>query len=171
MNSFMYGKSVSNQRIKAWWSIPGKDCTKWWIDFFKDMRSTRLYCDDDYIEVECLKFCFVNILRDELHRAARLWNVHKIRPSTNVESPSGRPNVLFFLPEVSESRNYITDVDLDELELADERCCKRIPQSGCCEEFVQLAGIIMEEKDLEFPRTAEEAATLYVTTLEEIENI
>ena len=85
MNSFMYGKSV-NQRIEAWWGMLGKDCTKWWIDFFKDMRSNGLYCDDDCIEVECLKFCFMNILRDELHRAARLWNLHRIRPSTNVES-------------------------------------------------------------------------------------
>ena len=37
MNSFLYGKSVSNQRIEAWWGMLGKDCTKWWIDFFKDM--------------------------------------------------------------------------------------------------------------------------------------
>lgn len=29
----------------------------------------------------------------------------------------------------------------------------------------------MEEKDLQFPRTAEEAATLYVTLFEEIEKI
>ena len=61
------------------------DCTRWRIDFFKDMRSLALYCDDDYIEVECLNFCLMNILRDELRPAARLWNVHKIRPSTNVE--------------------------------------------------------------------------------------
>ena len=33
--SFIYGKSVSNQRIEAWWSILGKDCTRWWIDFSK----------------------------------------------------------------------------------------------------------------------------------------
>ena len=37
MNSFMHGKSVSNQRIEAWWSILDKDCIKWWIDFFKVM--------------------------------------------------------------------------------------------------------------------------------------
>jgi len=124
MNSFMYGKSVSNQRIEAWWSIlvKDRDCTKLWIlDVFKDMRSVRFYCDDDYIEEECLKFCFMNILRDELHR----------------ESPSGRSDVLFFLPEVSDTRTYITDVDLDELELAEERCCKQTQQSGCREEFVQ----------------------------------
>jgi len=113
----------------------------------------------------------MNVLRDELHRAARLWNLHRIRLSTNVESPSGRPDVLFFLPEVSNKRNFLTDVDLDELEIAEERCCYRTPHIGCCDEFAQLASIIMAEKDLQFPRTAEEAATLYVTLLEEIENI
>lgn len=37
MNSFMHGRSVSNQRIEAWWSILDEDCIKWWIDFFKVM--------------------------------------------------------------------------------------------------------------------------------------
>ena len=113
----MYGKSVSNQQIEAWWGMPGK-----------------------------------------LHRAARLWNLHRIRPSTNVESPCGRPDVLLFLPEVSNTRNYMEDIDFDELELAEERCCYRPSQSGCWEEFSQLAGIIMRENNLQFPRTAEEAA-------------
>ena len=53
------------------------------------MTNDGLFCDDDYIQEECLKLCFTNILRDELQRAARLWNAHRIRPSTNVESPSG----------------------------------------------------------------------------------
>jgi len=102
------------------------------------------------------------ILRDELNRTARQWNLHRIRPSTNLESPSGRPDVLFFLPEVSDTKNHM-DVDLDELELAEERCCYRPPQSGCLDEFTQLAEIIMREKSLQFPRTPEEATTLYVT--------
>ena len=62
------------------------------------MRSCGLYHDNDCIE-ECLKFCFMPILRDELHGAARLWNLHRILPPTNSKSPSGRPDVLFFLPE------------------------------------------------------------------------
>ena len=77
INSFMYGKSVSNQRIEAWWGILGKDCTRWWIDCFKEMRNYALFCDDDCIEVECLKFCFMNILRDELQTGSQI-----------VESPS-----------------------------------------------------------------------------------
>ena len=134
------------------------------------MRSDGLYCDDP-TEVECLKFCFMNILRDELQRAARLWNAHRIRPSTNLESHSGQPDVLFFLPEVSNTRNFISNVDLEELELAEERYSYRTRQSGCCEEFVELAGLIMEENNWQFPRTAEEATTLYINLLAEIENI
>ena len=41
----------------------------------------------------------MDILRDELYRSARLWNNHRIRPSANHESPGGRPDLLFSLPE------------------------------------------------------------------------
>ena len=41
------------------------------MDFFKDMRSCGFY-GDDCIEVECLKFYFMLIWRDELTRAAKL---------------------------------------------------------------------------------------------------
>lgn len=71
-NSFMYGRSVSNQRIEAWWGILRKSCSDWWINYFKDLRACGLYSDDDCIQVECLKFCFMHLLRDELHRVARL---------------------------------------------------------------------------------------------------
>lgn len=37
-------------------------------------------------------------------------------------STSGRHDVLFLVPEVSDTRNYVIDVDLDEIELAEERC-------------------------------------------------
>ena len=56
-------------------SILGKDCTRWWIDFIKEKKSYGLYHDNDCIAVACLKFCFMLILRDELHRAARLWSL------------------------------------------------------------------------------------------------
>ena len=65
----------------------------------------------------------------------------------------------------------MVDVDLDELELAEERCCYRPPQSGCLHEFTQLAEIIMREKSLQFPSTPEEATTFYVTLLKEIDKI
>ena len=39
----------------------------------------------------------------------------------NLKFPSRRPGVLFFFPKVSGTRNYTVDVDLDELDLAEER--------------------------------------------------
>ena len=65
----------------------------------------------------------------------------------------------------------MVDFDSAEVELAEERCWNRPPQNGCLDEFTQLAEIIMREKNLQFPLTAEEATTLYVTLLEEIEKI
>ena len=49
------------------------------------MRDCGLYCDDDVVQAECLKFCFLPVIRNELHKVAVLWNLHKIRPSTNAE--------------------------------------------------------------------------------------
>ena len=36
--SFLYGRSVSNQRIEAWWSYLRKTDTNWWMNYFKDLR-------------------------------------------------------------------------------------------------------------------------------------
>ena len=49
---------------------------------------------------ECLKFCFMGVIQAELDRVAQHWNLHRIRPQNNVESPPGRPDTLFFLPEL-----------------------------------------------------------------------
>jgi hypothetical protein len=35
--SFLYGRSVSNQRIEAWWSYLRKTDTNWWMNYFKDL--------------------------------------------------------------------------------------------------------------------------------------
>ena len=91
--SFLYGKSVSNQRIEAWWSFLKKSNASWGIDSFKDMRE-GIFCDHDPIHLECLGFCFMPLIQGELNKVATHWNQHKIRPSHNVESPSGRPDVL-----------------------------------------------------------------------------
>ncbi|XP_068697380.1 uncharacterized protein [Montipora foliosa] len=169
--SFLYGKSVSNQRIEAWWGILRRGCADWWIRFFKDMRDCGLYCDDDVVQEECLKFCFLPVIRNELHKVAVLWNLHKIRPSTNAESPGGRPDMLFFFPECTGGEDLKEFVDLDDVDVAEESCCHRSPGSGCVEEFTHLVSIIMQEQNLNMATTAEEAVILYSTLLESIEDL
>ena len=169
--SFMYGRSVSNQRIEAWWGQLRRGCAEWWIEYFKNMRDSGLYCDSDLIHVECLRFCYMHILQDELQRAARLWNLHRIRPSTNPESPPGRPDMLYFLPEITSTEDYITRVDMEDVEIADEMCCPQDPPSPCSPAFKDLADLIMEDKGLHMPKNPEEAKSLYLELLSDIKDI
>ena len=172
--SFMYGRSTSNQRIESWWGLLRKVCTDWWIRFFKDLRDVGLFDDDDVIERECIKFCFMDIIQAELHRVARNWNTHRIRPSNNAESPPGRPDILYFNPEALGTRDYLTPVDADEREIAQEMCCTPTLLRGCSEEFNSLAEMILEDEGLEMPTNAEDAKNLYIALLafiREIEDI
>lgn len=167
----MYGKSTSNQRIEAWWSQLRKSGADWWIKYFKDLRDLGIYCDGEIIHEQCLKFCYMKIIQDELHGVARHWNIHCIRPSNNLESPSGRPDTLYFLPEVNRTRNYITRVDNADIEVAEEICCQQNPPNGCEVEFNELAAIIMDENGLHMPSSVEEAQGLYLELLHKIESI
>ena len=99
-----------------------KACVDWWINLSKDFRETGLYVDDNVIHRECLKFCFMDVIQNELNRVAQNWNVHRIRSSSNAESPPGRPDVLYFVPESLDTRDYITPVNGDEIEIAEEMC-------------------------------------------------
>ena len=57
--TFLYGRSVANQRIEGWWAFLRKSETDWWINYFKDLRDQGLYDGTDPVHVECLRFCFL----------------------------------------------------------------------------------------------------------------
>lgn len=170
--SFMYGRSVANQRIEAWWSTLRKMNTDFWINYFKDLRENGLYSDDDILHVHCLKFCFMPLIREELHRVAELWNLHRIRPqSSNRDSPCGRPDILYFLPELNSRVSYIHDVTLDDIEIAEEMCCAQNTLDNSFEVFKELAEMIMTDEDLQVPSNPDEALELYLNLLDLIEDI
>ena len=162
--SFMYGRSTSNQRIEAWWSLLRKACTDWWIRFFTDLRDQGLYNDDNVIHRECLKFCFMDILQTELHGVARDWNIHSIPPSKNGESPPRRPDVPYFNPSERIS-NYLVSVGTDEINIANETCCRRPLERGCSVEFNELATMIMQDEAPSMPTNWIEAKELYSSLL------
>lgn len=168
--SFLYGKSVSNQRIEGWWAFLRKSESDWWISFFKDLRDQGLFDDDDYVHQQCLKFCFMPLIRAELQRVAQHWNLHKIRPSRNEESPAGRPDVLYFLPEVEGKESYLNEVSIDEVDVAMDVCCED-PEDDVSETFRELARILMNEHALRMPTNPHEAENLYCQLLSLIDDI
>ena len=142
--SFMYGRSTSNQRIEAWWGILRKSCTDWWIRYFKDLRDMWLYNDDSEFERECLKFCFMQVIQKELNVIARNWNLHRIRPSNNAESPSGIPDVLYFNPLSAEVENY--SVSEEDHDIAATMFTRKPEEHGCAPEFKDLMDIIWKNR-------------------------
>ena len=81
LGCFLTGRSTANQRIEASWSRLAKDAPGWWINFFKDLHDLFLFIDSDPVHVDCLQFCFVPFLRNELYQVAELWNQHRISSS------------------------------------------------------------------------------------------
>ena len=62
----------------------------------KDLKGQGLFEESDLVQVECLLFCFMPLLQDELAHIVQEWNLHKIRPSSNESLPLSRPETLFF---------------------------------------------------------------------------
>lgn len=169
--SFMYGKSTSNQRIEAWWSIFKRINSSWWIQYFKDLRDSGAFNDSNVVHTECIRFCFMDIIQEELYKLAQLWNSHLIRPTKNSVCPSGKPDILYFIPEVTGSREYKCEFDNGELTFLEDALCRRPLSKGCSPEFNELAHIIMEEQDLVAPSSIQEAEHFYTTLLGSVEDL
>ena len=47
----------------------------------------------------CILYCFAQLIQNDLDKALLLHNSHRIRPYTFQECPSGKPDLIFQLPE------------------------------------------------------------------------
>ena len=88
------------------------------------------------------------------------WNRHHIRPTQTSFSPSGRPSIMYSMPELYGTQNYIclyTDNDLAQCE---EQYLFRdsIPCDG---DVYQWCLITMAENNWSFPSSREDAVELY----------
>lgn len=157
LNSFIYGKSTTNQKIESWWGSLRRQGIHWWICKLKDLRDSGRFDSLNQIHVECLRFCCSRVLQAELDRIAQSWNTHQIRQQRNSELPCGRPDVLFFVPEMFGGNQYGVKVDIDDVALCKEMYA--IPKQICSREFEDLARLL--KPDIVAPRNAEEAIALY----------
>lgn len=168
--SFIYGPSTRNQRIESWWSCFKKQRCGWWINFFKDLCDESSFDASIPYHVDCLRFCFLGIIQNDLDETRRLWNTHYIRKSKNSESPPGRPNVLYYTPQHSGGVEHSFSVNQGDLALANDEI--RYPDLLACDEKVaEFISIVMREKNIRVPKNANEAKALLLTILEELEAI
>ena len=164
-NSFQYGKSVSNQRIEAWWSFFKRDTLSSWINYFRDMRDQNLYDDSNLVHVDALRFAFIGVLQAELDKTALYWNHHRIRRNRNSEVPDGNPDILYSLPGVYRGKDCGFSPDSNELQMATSLFTEAPPTFACSEEFAELAAILMKENQLQYPFGWKDAETLYLNLI------
>lgn len=156
-NSFIQGKSSANQRIESYWSKLRQGGGGWWMDFFKDLRDSGIFRDHDLLHRECLRFCFMNVLRKELHDVAKLWNVKAIQVKSNSGLHGGKPDVMYFLPEVYNKTNYLVPVNQDDVTI-----CKNLYGQSTRDysvEFEDLVNLILP--DVVIPETTDEGIALF----------
>ena len=165
LRSFMYGKSVSNQRIESWWGILRRQGVQWWMCFFKDMQDLNVLDTTNALHVECLRYCFMHVLQAELDRIVEHWNLHEIRSQKNSNTPSGKPEMLYFVPEVFGGQDHGHNVDLGDVE-----ACYGLyssPKKMYSEDIEELANLLLPAHQQ--PTNTDDAYTLYRNLLREIE--
>ena len=117
---------------------------------------------------ECLRFCFLGILQSELDQTVALWNNHRIRKVRNSECPHGRPNVLYFTPDIRNGDDCKFSLNPEDISEAKE-FVEELPLMGCSKTMVDLLSIIMTEKNLKMPQTVDQANELYISLVSELD--
>ena len=122
------------------------------------------------LHLQCLRFCFFGVLQHEFDEIKSLWNRYRIRHIRNSNSQGGRPDVLYFTPEVSGVTDSKFPLDSHDVNLAMDYC-ETPSLFGCSAEFLELSRIIMQEKNLAVPKNTADAKNLYITLIQEIEKL
>ncbi|VDI11446.1 Hypothetical predicted protein [Mytilus galloprovincialis] len=165
-SAFLYGTSQHNQRIESWWGIYRKENSQFWMTFFKDIKEDGLF-SGDHLHKNLIRFCFLRLIQKELLEVVSIWNAHKIRKNNKQHGVYGRPYVLYSVPEVYGTSDYVTSPDIDEVEICLEQ--STYCSLPCDEDIYDLANLYMEELGHSLPTDAFEAATLYRCLLERFE--
>ncbi|XP_052097289.1 uncharacterized protein LOC127732248 [Mytilus californianus] len=94
-------KVVSEFRIERCWLSNRQGGGQFWIAFMKDLQETGIFSSANHAQVECLHFCFTGLIQKDLNHCRQDWNQHKIRQTRQAESPGGKPDLLYYIPELS----------------------------------------------------------------------
>lgn len=168
-STFLYGRSTSNQRIESWWSKFPLFGMQSWKDHFKELEDFGIIDVSSEMDIQCIRFCYLNLLRGELELIRTQWNTHTIRPnSTNESSPSGKPDIIYHFPEIYNSMSYLKPLDRESLDILAPVLTRQVDDCGPI--YKDIFQSIVEEHHLPIPSTLHEAANNLVHILDTVED-
>lgn len=153
----MYGPSTHNQRIERFWGSLKDSTLQPYIDLFKDLEACGLLKKADEYSMNCIRFCFMDVLRSELNNTIDSWNSHRIRQTKATDEPSGVPNFLYSVPEYHGYSQMGLPCDMEDV----NQCLALYKKPLTDDAFDEWALETMLAKKWSLPKTRYEALDLY----------
>ena len=119
--------------------------------------------NDDKIQVECLKYCFMEIIKKDQQTFMQQWNYHLVRKKRNSDLPAGKPEIMHFAPEIFGSKSYELPVLGTDANQCRQLFGKPRSEISYMKEFEELVKQVI--LDVRQPNNASEALRLYFTIL------
>ena len=105
--------------------------------------------------LDCIRFCFMTILRKELTEITNEWNRHLLSPNRN-NTPSERTGVMYFLSHLSGTTDHMVSIDTA---VTDEFI--DTTNADLSDEFGEFVETLMNENNMEMSHDASSAFDLY----------
>ncbi|CAG2202321.1 unnamed protein product [Mytilus edulis] len=140
LRSFSTGRSTGNQRIERLWRNLSESFTSFWRNKFAYLRDAEIFCTAEPLHIECIRYCFLPLIRRQLQEFMETWNEHRVRRQRQIQAHTGIPNVLYFQPEMFGTFDYSFPLQCNE-ETLDELAVEyseEWPIRGCSEDFLEL---------------------------------
>ncbi|XP_043467487.1 uncharacterized protein LOC122501804 [Leptopilina heterotoma] len=165
-NSFLRGKSTRNQRIESYWRQFRQHMGDFYINLFKKMEEDNLLNVSNRVHIECLRYCFELVIKEDIRVTIKEWNEHRVRKQNNRNVVGGIPNMLFECPEMFGATDWKKEVDLNHVSFLKKYTEEPYLISPIFKEF---ADDVLQMSPQ--PSTAEEAYNLYVKLINMIEKL
>lgn len=161
LSSFIYGSSSRNTRIERFWRNLRSMCGQHWIDCFKAMAEYGILDTSDNIHLECMRYCFLSLVNQDLRATLRQWNEHRIRASRQAHGPFGKPDVLYFQPEIYATKDFRMPLP-GNIDRVEQEYTRDPPVHGVSDDFMVLVNAIIHQNGLRHPpNTKDEAVELF----------
>ena len=160
VNHFSIITSPQNQRIETYWSVLQRD----WV--FQDLVNLELLNADDPVVLNCLHYCFMGIIREELNSVKEEWNPHVISRS-HKSGPTGHPSCMYYLPHLCDKQDCVQKINKEEIEEFDSVIAE-LP-SNFTPEFSDFARTVIPNNEMKRPKNPSEELSLYLFLLEKID--
>lgn len=147
--TFVYGASTGNQRIEAFWRHLRMECCQFWIEFFGHEFS------GDIIDKNLVQCVFMNFVQNDIDEAVSVWNMHRILPTRNGNVPAGKLCILYCLPELNGTKDYLVEADQHVLQICRNQCLFNRNTLNDSDMHA-LINLLMKENGLILPESVED---------------